>query len=103
MPRRPERESPRPPSFEGLYYELRPSLVSTLTWAHRAAGRVAGMSFSHYGLKRLQGDAAKRRITSMVYRSGQPGGPFVTLDDVMHVIMIVFPIVLGFTKLKNLS
>jgi len=69
-----------------LHYELRPSLVSSLTWVHHSAGRVAGMRFSHYGLKRLQADAGKRRITSMVYTSGVRGAPGVTPDDVMHVV-----------------
>ena len=71
MPRRPEPKNADASSFEGLHYDLLPNLVSNLTWAHFCAGKVAGMSFSHYGLKRLEADATKRRIASMVYRSGQ--------------------------------
>ncbi len=81
-----ERWNRKLPPVEELHYELRPSFVSSLTWAHHSAGRVAGMRFSHYGLKRLQADAGKRRITSMVSRSGVRGAPFVTPDDVMHVV-----------------
>jgi hypothetical protein len=86
MPSRAARWHREPPSFEELHYDLQPSLVFKLTWAHHHAGRVAGMRFSHYGLKRLQADAGKRRITSMVYRSGVRGAAGVTFDDVMHVV-----------------
>jgi hypothetical protein len=76
-------ERPQQIPFDELHYELRPDLVGRLTWAHGNAGRVAAMRFSHFGLKRLQADAGKRRIAYLVMRAGYSA---VTLDDVVHVI-----------------
>ena len=83
MAKRPVWERPKEIPFDKLHYELRPGLVSKLTWAHGNAGRVAGMRFSDFGLKRLQADAGKRRITYMVTRAGYS---VVTFDDVVHVV-----------------
>ena len=83
MGRRIAYERPQQIPFDKLHYELRPDLVSRLTWAHGNAGRVAAMRFSHFGLKRLQADAGKRRIAYLVMRAGYSA---VKLDDVVHVI-----------------
>lgn len=82
-PSSPVPERPESLPAEPLHYELRPSLVRNLTWAHCNAGKVEGMRFSHYGRKRLETQAHRKRITYMVMRAGHTG---VTLDDVTRVL-----------------
>jgi hypothetical protein len=75
-------EPPTKIPFEKLRYELTPSLVSNLTWAHRGGGKLSAMRFSHYGHKRLENKALTRRIAHMVSRAGTNVG----LDDVKNVL-----------------
>jgi hypothetical protein len=57
--------------LDSLHYEITPRLVSHLTWAHYEAGAVSRRRFSHYGYKRLETDAQKRRIGYGVMRAGK--------------------------------
>ena len=77
------RERPTQIPFDGLKYELTPHLVTSLTWAHRNAGTVSAMRFSHYGYKRLQTEAHQRRVAYGIMRAGHTG---VTLDDVNRIL-----------------
>ncbi len=76
-------ERPESLPSDPLRYELQPALVRHLTWAHRNAGKVGGMRFSHYGRKRLEVQAHRKRITYMVMRAGHAS---VTLDEVTRVL-----------------
>ncbi|MEE9385023.1 MAG: hypothetical protein V3V08_16585 [Nannocystaceae bacterium] len=40
--------------FSELKYDLTPSLVRKLTWAHENAGAISAMRFSPYGYRRLK-------------------------------------------------
>ncbi|MAG31391.1 MAG: hypothetical protein CL908_10940 [Deltaproteobacteria bacterium] len=78
VPERPESLPAEPP-----HYELRPSLVRHLTWAHRNADKVVGMRFFDYGRKRLETQTHRKRIKYMVMRAGHAS---VTLDEVTRVL-----------------
>lgn len=69
--------------FDSLHYEITPLLVSHLTSAHREAGAVSRRQFSHYGYKRLETDAQRRRICYSVMRASQSD---VELDEVARVL-----------------
>lgn len=77
------KDRPTEVSFGELRYEVTPELVTRLTWAHRTAGSISAMRFSHYGGKRVETDAHRRRITYGVMRAGHKG---VTLDDVNRLL-----------------
>lgn len=80
----PELPSGRPRSLpDSISFDLQPSLVHSLTWAHREAGQISSLRLSHYGLKRLLVRAQRRRIAYMVARAGHSS---VTLDEVKRVI-----------------
>jgi len=83
MKRKRTQERPSLIPFDDLKYELTPHLVSNLTWAHRNAGTVSAMRFSHYGYKRLASDAHQRRIAYGIMRAGHTGA---TLDDVTRLL-----------------
>lgn len=77
-----ERERPDVLPTEPLHYTIDAHLVNLLTWAHRSAGMCAGMRFSHYGHKRMEVEANRRRITYMAVRSGHT----VNLEEVSRVL-----------------
>jgi len=79
----PVSERPAVLPSEPLRYDLQPTLVRHLTSAHRNAGKVGGMRFSHYGRKRLEVQAHRKRVTYMVMRAGHAS---VTLDEVTRVL-----------------
>jgi len=83
MARDREHERPEELPSEPLHYQLGPTLVRHLTWAHRNAGMCSGMRFSHYGHKRLEVEANRRRIAYIVIRAGHGS---VTLDEVARVV-----------------
>jgi len=83
MKRKRTRERPTQIPFDDLKYELTPHLVTSLTWAHRNAGTVSAMRFSHYGYKRLQSEAHQRRVAYGIMRAGRTG---VTLEDVNRIL-----------------
>ncbi len=69
--------------FSKLKYDLTPSLVHKLTWAHENAGAIAAMRFSPYGYRRLKADAHRRRVTYGIHRTGQTTA---TLEDVTRLL-----------------
>lgn len=79
-------ERPTEIPLNELKYELTPRLASRLTWAHRNAGAISAMRFSHYGYKRLETDANRRRITYGIMRAGHAS---VTYDDVTRLPAVV--------------
>jgi len=68
---------------EPRHYTITPHLARLLTWAHRNAGMCAGLRFSHYGHKRMEVEANRRRIVYMVMRAGHGS---VRLEDVSRVL-----------------
>ncbi len=82
-PKNREHERPDVLPTEPLHYTIDAHLVNLLTWAHRSAGICAGMRFSHYGHKRMEVEANRRRITYMVIRAGRGG---VKLEEVSRVL-----------------
>ena len=69
--------------FGELKYELTPSLVRKLTWAHENAGAISAMRFSPYGYRRLKADAHRRRVTYGIHRTGHTTA---TLEDVARLL-----------------
>lgn len=70
--------------FDELKYELTPSFVRNLTWAHENAGAISAMRFSPYGDGRLNADAHRLRITYGIHRAGYIAA---TLEDVSRLLV----------------